>query len=509
MKCPNCGAEMADNTLYCEQCGEDIHIVPDFEPELEQNLQQTIIGIMEDLGQGTDEGREAKEQECKEEWEEEDEEEDGEDEDFYYQRPRKKHLIWKILLGLLLVALCVTGVLGVRAYRYNSLDYQIKAAIQNVRQQQYDKAIACYNRAIELDRTDIELRFGLAEVYLQKNNKVEYEYLLRDIARDPDATTEQLDRAYGKLIAIYRDRKDYQTINDLLLNSGNEQMISTYQNYIARPPEFSVNEGYYTSIQPLKLTAFGTGKIYYTMDGSTPDETSPQYTAPILLEDGDYIVKAVFINENGTVSDVEEKEYHIENDEILAPELSAGSGTYYSPTYIRVLSDTKNVYYTTDGSNPTYASNVYTGQIPMPLGRSTYKFAQIVDGVTGTVTERNYELVLGTDLTPEQAVAAVAAYSLASGKIRDEAGHFDDTNALYLYEYLYVANINKQGDYYVIVEVLCAEDGTLTRTGSAYGVEVYTGELKKVLRDEQGRLTLEEIEANTNSQEGESPQGGE
>ncbi len=103
----------------------------------------------------------------------------------------------------------------------------------------------------------------------------------------------------------------------------------------------------------------------------------------------------------------------------------------------------------------------------------------------------------------------MAAYSLASGKIRDEAGHFDDTNALYLYEYLYVANINKQGDYYVIVEVLCAEDGTLTRTGSAYGVEVYTGELKKVLRDEQGRLTLEEIEANTNSQEGESPQGGE
>ncbi len=503
MKCPNCGAEMADNTLYCEQCGEDIHIVPDFEPELEQNIQQTIIGIMEDLGQGTDEGREAQGWEHQQEWEEEDEDEEDEEEVRYPLRLRKKHPVWKALGVLFLIVLCVAGVIGVQIYQYNSLEYQVKAAMQNVRQEQYDKAIVCYNRAIELDETDIELRFSLAEVYLQKNNKVEYEYLLRDIARDPDATVEQLDRAYGKLIAIYRDRKDYQTIHELLLNSGNEQMISTYQNYIARPPEFSVNEGYYTSIQPLKLTAFGAGKIYYTLDGSTPDENSSQYTAPILLENGDYLVKAVFINEYGTVSEVEEKEYHIENDEILAPELSAGSGTYYSPTYIRVLSDTENVYYTTDGSDPTYASNVYTGQIPMPLGRSTYKFAQIVDGVTGTVAERNYELVISTDITPEQAVANAVAYSLSSGKIRDEAGHFDDTNAVYLYEYLYVVNISKEGDYYVIVEVLCTEDGTLTRTGSAYGVNVYTGELKKLFRDQRGSLVLEEIEEGAVSREGE------
>ena len=34
MKCPNCGAEMEEGKLYCEHCGEDIHIVPDFEPEV-------------------------------------------------------------------------------------------------------------------------------------------------------------------------------------------------------------------------------------------------------------------------------------------------------------------------------------------------------------------------------------------------------------------------------------------------------------------------------------------
>ena len=48
MKCPNCGREMAEGTLYCEYCGEDIHIVPDFEPELELDIQQTISEMAEE-----------------------------------------------------------------------------------------------------------------------------------------------------------------------------------------------------------------------------------------------------------------------------------------------------------------------------------------------------------------------------------------------------------------------------------------------------------------------------
>lgn len=54
MKCPNCGEEMAEDRLYCEHCGEDIHIVPDFEPELERNLEQSISTIMEDLQEPSD-----------------------------------------------------------------------------------------------------------------------------------------------------------------------------------------------------------------------------------------------------------------------------------------------------------------------------------------------------------------------------------------------------------------------------------------------------------------------
>ena len=51
-------------------------------------------------------------------------------------------------------------------------------------------------------------------------------------------------------------------------------------------------------------------------------------------------------------SEIVSKEYHVENDEIPAPEISAVSGEYEFPISIEVLDDNDEVYYTTDGSDP-------------------------------------------------------------------------------------------------------------------------------------------------------------
>ena len=486
MKCPNCGKEMTEGTLYCEHCGEDIHIVPDFEPELEQNIQQTIHDIVENIGHDS-----------------KNREEKPEEEKVNGEHARKQgHLLRFLFVFAALILLAAVG-MGIWVYQYNSEEYQVEKAIECTSSGAYEKAISCYNRALELDEGNVELQFSLAEVYLLKNNKIEYEYLLRKIAGNENASYEQLDRAYGKLIAIYRAREDYKTINELLMGSNNEKLLTTYQNYISRPPEFSVKEGYYTSVQILKLSAPGSGKIYYTDDGNEPDENGEKYTAPIILEDGDYLIKAIFINENGIISEVTAKEYHIENDVIPAPEVSVISGEYDCPINIEIADDEGEVYYTTDGSEPTYSSQLYKGPIPMPLGKSTYKFARIVDGVTGEVAERSYQLVLQTDYTPEQAVAAVVEYSLSSGKIQDEVGHFDDTEAAYKYEYQYVTSIKNVGDFYVIAEILRGADGSLTKTGTSFAVNIYSGERFKIERDSLNRMILIEIEIKEDSREGE------
>lgn len=485
MKCPNCGNEMREGTLYCEHCGEDIHIVPDFEPELEQNMQQSIQDIVEDIGQKSAEL------------------ENTSDDTEESLHPPKRHHMWQFAVALALLILVAAIGMGVWVYRYNSEEYQISEAIECTASGNYDKAIACYNRALELDEDNIELQFSMAEVYMLKNNKIEYEYLLRSITGNENASLEQLDRAYGKLIAIYRARGDYKTINELLMGSNNEQILTTYQNYIAREPEFSIKEGYYTSIQILKLSAQGSGKIYYTTDGNEPDENSDKYTAPIILEDGDYLIRAIFINDNGIVSDVATKEYHIENDVIPAPEVSVISGEYNCPINIEILDDEGEVYYTTDGSEPTYSSQLYKGPIPMPLGKSTYKFARIIDGVTGETAERSYQLVLNTEFTPEQAVAAVVEYSMMCGKIRDETGHFDESDAAYKYEYQYVTNVRDVGDFYVIAEILRGADGSLTKTGTNFAVNIYSGERFRIESDSYNRIVLTELEIKEDSQSGE------
>lgn len=493
MKCPNCGGEMPEGTLYCEHCGQDIHIVPDFEPELERNLEetmeQTISNVLEELHEGVGRENEGNVEEIA----------DYENED---EKIVHKKRIWpKVLLVFTVLLLAGVGAVIWYIRGYNSEEYQVDRATHYVAQGKYEEAIACYNRALELDSENIELIFSLADVYFLKNNKVEYEYLLREIVRSEKATTEQLDAAYAKLIAIYKDRGDYQTINDLLLASDDDVLLSTYQAYLVKAPEFSVNEGYYTSIQPLKLTAAGSGKIYYTADGSEPTEESSQYTAPIILESGDYVIKAFFVNDRGIASEVVSKEYHIENQEILPPEISAMSGEYQFPMDIEVTSDIEDVYYTTDGSDPTYASTAYTGPIHMPLGKSRFKFAKIVEGVTGTIAERSYRLVMNTDYTPEEAVAAVVEYSLSVGKIYDTEGHFNETEEAYLYEYLYVTNIKKIDDFYVIAEVYRAAEGSMTRTGNYFAVNAYTEELFKLQRDGRGRLDLIEIEEKEDSLE--------
>jgi len=469
MLCPNCGTEIPAGSLYCEQCGEDIHIVPDFEPEVELNIEQTINGIAKDIIEGQEIA--------------------GENTPLKRGSDKKNILI--VAAGIVCVILAVTVVC---VYQYNSLSYQTTMAKQSMEKDKYDKAIRYYQRALELSPDDVSILFDYAEVYFHKNNKMEYEYLLQKIVKSENATSEQIESAYGKMIAIYRARDDFKSINELLLDSNNEAVMSAYRNYVALEPEFSIPEGYYTTVQTLKLSTYGKGKIYYTLDGTIPDENSTQYTAPIILDNGEYTIKAYFVNEYGIASEYVTKSFIIKIDKLPGPKVSVMSGDYFSPMFIEILEDTNNIYYTTDGSDPTVTSIPYTGPIPMPLGKSNYKFVRIEDGVSSEIVQHTYDLVLDTQYTPEDAEKNVVAYSLQSGKIYHEDGYAVGISDLYKYQCRYVINIEGQGDFFIVYEVTQDLNGAQSKTGNYFAVDVYNLKIYKLQIDESNNYTLVEIQ---------------
>ena len=385
MKCPNCGSDMPENSLYCEKCGEDIHIIPDFEPEVERNLQSIISGIAEDV---TLQQKEI-------------------DLERKLKKQRQHRIACAFLAGAVVIYLgfmigwMLQGILAEK--QDQSKEYQLKKARSCAQKQDYQEAVLHYEKALALDATDVAVELELADLYFEQNRKRDYEATLKKVLEMQDVSFEQLSSTYGKLIALYRTREDFQSIYDMLIDCGNQKIIEEFADFIPPDPIFSLDSGTYTSVQPLKLTADKSIKIYYTLDGDEPGLSSTPYTAPIILEDGDHSVKACTVNSYGAVSRYVEKKYHIDVQEIEAPVVRPISGSYKNPTFIEIDNTTDNVYYTTDGSKPNEDAYIYTEPIPMPLGKTSFKFAQVVNGKVGEITECNYDLKLDTDFTTDQA----------------------------------------------------------------------------------------------------------
>ena len=49
MKCPNCGKDVPEGHLYCEDCGAEIKIVPEFDPEVENRISETLSDMADSI----------------------------------------------------------------------------------------------------------------------------------------------------------------------------------------------------------------------------------------------------------------------------------------------------------------------------------------------------------------------------------------------------------------------------------------------------------------------------
>ncbi|MDE5866696.1 MAG: chitobiase/beta-hexosaminidase C-terminal domain-containing protein, partial [Lachnospiraceae bacterium] len=268
----------------------------------------------------------------------------------------------------------------------------------------------------------------------------------------------------------------YEEINELLLVCNEDAIVTMFQGYMAKEPEFSYAEGDYDMVIPLKLSSNTAGTIYYTMDGTTPDKFSSVYTAPLFLENGDYKISAVFINDYGIQSEVVSKTYHISPEIPTAPEVNLYSGEYIKPMLIEVEElEGCRIFYTVDDSDPDDSSILYTGAIPMPLGTTYFRFVNISEeGIASEVTERIYTLSLPDAISTDAAIIRLQEILLGTGYLKDAYGHSVLQSGTYSYQYNSVLEIGDE-IYYAIYEYHDEGTGSLKRTDKVFIVNAYTG----------------------------------
>lgn len=286
MICVKCGAEIPDGNLYCEKCGEEINIVPVFEPEVEIQINETMHQIQDDVAE--------------------------EIEPSPPRRRKKKHhyVFWISILVIFSVIIAVMAL----TYLYNSPIYQINWGNRLADNAEYDKAIECYGRAIESGDEYVEVYLYMAKCYEMLGQEGKYEEYLLKVIDCERASEDELLIAYTKLIAFYSKAGNYKTINSLLKSCNNDNIVNIYKDFIVSEPVFSHDSGSYGEIIPLKITAPKGETVYYTMDGTTPTTESQVFNSLIFLEQGRYEIRAICVDENGVSSDVIIKEYQIKDE---------------------------------------------------------------------------------------------------------------------------------------------------------------------------------------------------
>lgn len=109
--------------------------------------------------------------------------------------------------------------------------------------------------------------------------------------------------------------------------------------------------------------------IYYTTDGSEPDENSRIYQSPITINTNMTIKARAFINNSRKKydpSDVVIASYTITGNRVSAPSFSPEGGSFSSAQLVTLQSTTSGatIRYTDDGSNPSCSTgNLYTTAI--------------------------------------------------------------------------------------------------------------------------------------------------
>ncbi len=486
MTCPKCGYEIPEGMLLCEKCGTEINIVPEFDIEVENSISETLSSLVYEIH--PKESHKEKKSDVHDEADEIDE---------FFKEPSEKFNIKLSRKNISLFALiCVVFFslfVGISLFAYTnySVGYQQRQAKKYLEEKNYDKAIHYIDKGIKINPSDKKLLYDKANIYYEAGNFDKAKGLLISGINDLNIDKNLKERYFDLLLKCFGD--DYTGFNEVLLNADSDIQLA-FNEFLALPPEFSVPTGNYSAQTSLVLSANAKGDIYFSIDGSDPDTNSSKYIGPILLEHGDYEIKAVFINSYGVKSAVSNSYYLIDVDIPDPPTVSPESGEYVQPFSIMADASSKefDVYYTIDNPNPTVEDGIlYEEPFNPAIGYHNYSFICVsADGVCSEAINRSYDFNLQTNMDKNDAPQYLLQALFVSGQISDLNGKAVGYEGTYSYLFDSIIEISDLGYYYRLCEFFADKSGVKKKTDNLYAVNPYNGECYRLLTDAMGNYGL-------------------
>ena len=259
----------------------------------------------------------------------------------------KKHkfIVLAIPLAVIVAAVIIFAVRQMQSRA--EVRNNIEAGNRYLEELDYERAIASYQQALEIDPKNVEANLGLAEAY-DANQMPGYAEAIYQAMLDRDDTQSD---AYVKLAELYMRLDRLEEARELLDKAvdktENEEITVLYRVTRPEPPSVSHDQGAYEErIRVELIPSEETHTIYYTLDGTEPTAESLVYTEPLILRNGETTIRTIAMNSMGYSSDIATYVFDIRIEDVLI--------TLEEPVIERIIRDKLQIPY----NEPIYNDDI-------------------------------------------------------------------------------------------------------------------------------------------------------